>query len=290
MIERSYKELFVPGALWKDGPKRQISYIEWGDRDNFPLICIHGLTRNAHDFDFLARVIAKNFRVIAIDVMGRGGSDYAASGDLYDYKQYVSDLYYFLKELKIKKCHFLGTSMGGIIGMIYATLHRNTIKKMILNDVGPHIDKEALARIGNYVTNYFNFPTFSDALMYFKRIFAGFGIKDEEKWVYFTKHSVVENNDGTFRLNYDPLIGDLFKSQQLYEQDMNLWAVWGLIEKTLPILLLRGKLSDILSDVTAKQMKLTHPVLDYVELEEVGHAPSLMYDEQINLINDWLLR
>lgn len=288
MIKPSYKECYVPDAPGSH-QLRKLAYTEWGDKSLFPVVCVHGLTRNSHDFDFLAPILAKNFRVICLDVMGRGRSDYARDGSCYDYNQYISDLKNFFSLLKIKECHFIGTSMGGIMGMIYATLHRRSIKKLILNDIGPYATKEALARIGKYVSNYHNFATFESAMHYLKDIFHNFGIIDEAKWIYFTKHSIIENNDGTFRLNYDPAIGDIFHKLDMYKTDMNLWGVWGLIKKSLPILLLKGELSDILSDMTVQQMRLTHPVFEVVTIKGVGHAPSLMYEDQISVINNWLL-
>lgn len=269
---------------------RKLAYIEWGSPDAYPIVCVHGLTRNAHDFDYIAPELAVHFRVICLDVMGRGRSEYASEAGFYDYKHYIPDFHDFLKKLQIPECYFVGTSMGGIIGMIFATMFPHVIKKLVLNDIGPYIAKKAIEKIGNYVSLYRNYSNFAAAENYLKTIFSQFGIDSEDKWRHFTTHSIIENPDGSYRLNYDSAISLMFQSHDAYKTDMNLWGVWAMLKKTLPILLLRGELSNILSVATARQMKLTHPLMTEAQIMGVGHAPALMNEEQISLIKEWLLR
>jgi pimeloyl-ACP methyl ester carboxylesterase len=268
---------------------RRLAYIEWGDEDAYPIICVHGLTRNAHDFDYIALELSKNFRVICLDVVGRGRSEYATNPGYYSYKQYVTDLHNFLKTLDINDAYYIGTSMGGIIGMIYATVFRRTIKKMVLNDIGAYIPAKALVKIASYVSKYQPFASFLEAEEYLKNVFSKFGIHTEEQWQHFTRHSILENEDGSYRLNYDPQISMTFQSPITYSTDANLWGFWNTLKKTMPVLILRGEFSNVLSMMTVAQMKLTHPNCTEEVIKNVGHAPSLMDDEQISLIKNWLL-
>ncbi len=286
-MEPKYNEYLIKNKI-KPGNIRKIAYLEWGNYEAYPIVCLHGLTRNAHDFDYLAQVLAKNYRVICPDIIGRGKSDYATDISQYSYKQYVTDLHSLLKHLQITDTHLIGTSMGGIIGMIYATVFRKTIHKLVLNDVGAFISRKALERIGQYVTHYPEFITFAEAATYIKEIFAQFGIDNEKKWQHFITHSIIRNIDGTYRLNYDPVIGTAFQKPAIYKADVNLWSFWNILRKNMPILILRGEFSNVLSVMTTRQMKLTHPHCKEVEIKGVGHAPSLMNDDQISLIDYWL--
>ncbi|MEI6187927.1 MAG: alpha/beta hydrolase [Alphaproteobacteria bacterium] len=287
-MELQYKECLVRDPS-KSSHQRKLAYIEWGSPDAYPVICVHGLTRNAHDFDYIAAELAKNFRVICIDVIGRGRSEYATNLSYYSYKQYVTDLHNFLTALNINEAYYIGTSMGGIIGMIYASTFRGTIKKMVLNDIGAYIPAKALAKIAEYVSKYQVFASFAEAELYLKEIFKNFGINSEDKWQHFTEHSIIQNDDGRYRLNYDSQISTIFKSPATYATDANLWGFWNTLKKTLPILVLRGEFSNILSMITVAQMKITHPNCTEIVIKNVGHAPSLMDEEQISLVKSWLL-
>lgn len=287
-MEPQYKDCLVRDSS-KLGRSRKLAYIEWGKPDAYPVICVHGLTRNAHDFDYIAPELAENFRVICIDVVGRGRSEYATNPSYYSYKQYVADLHNFLIAININEAYYIGTSMGGIIGMIYATVFRKTIKKMVLNDIGAYIPAKALAKIAEYVSKYQTFSSFAEGELYLKDTFKNFGINGEDKWQHFTKHSIIQNSDGSYKLNYDPQISTTFQSPATYSTDANLWGFWNILNKTLPVLVLRGEFSNILSMLTVAQMKLTHQDCTEVVIKNVGHAPSLMNEEQISLVKNWLL-
>jgi pimeloyl-ACP methyl ester carboxylesterase len=287
-MEPQYKECFIRDRS-KPNQLRKLAYMEWGNPNNFPVICVHGLTRNAHDFDYIAPILAQNYWVICPDVMGRGRSDYATYVTDYTYKQYVTDLHSMLKSLGIRETYYIGTSMGGIIAMIFASVFRSTIKKLILNDIGAFIPKKAMDKITAYASHYPSFSTFEEGENYLKEIFGSFGIDSEEKWQHFTKHSLIQNEDGTYRPNYDPAISQTFHSSPNYATDVNLWGFWHLLLKTMPIMILRGEFSNVLSIMTTQQMKMTHPCTE-LEVKGVGHAPSLMNDDQIMAINDWLLK
>lgn len=287
MLNAERRELLVPDHL---GAKklRAISYLEWGNQDAFPVICVHGLTRNAHDFDFLASKLAEKYRVICIDVMGRGRSEYASSISYYRYDQYVLDLQQLVKVLDIDAFHYVGTSMGGIMGMMFASSYPNKIAKMVINDVGPYISRTALASIVSYAAHYPIFSNFAALENYLRTVYAGFGIASEDKWRHFIQHSYVVNDQGDLVLNYDQQIAQSLKFPSLLQTDINIWGVWNMIAKNLPILLLKGEFSTILSDITASQMRFSHPAVDFTEIKGVGHAPSLMNDEEIELIYNWL--
>jgi pimeloyl-ACP methyl ester carboxylesterase len=185
-----------------------MAYLEWGNPHNSKvLICVHGLTRNARDFDNLAEVLASVYRVICVDIVGRGKSDWLDKAELYVYDTYINDIVNLLEYLKIDKVDWIGTSMGGLIGMFLNIKYPSIINNLILNDIGAFIPKESLRKIAKYVLfGKRNFANFTEALNSVKENYAGFGNLTEKQWEHLTKYSLIVEDNGGSSFNYDPKI------------------------------------------------------------------------------------
>ena len=263
----------------------KLSYLEWGDRDNSDvLICVHGLTRNAHDFDFLAQDLCKDYRVICPDILGRGDSDYIGSTLMYNFTQYISDMVSLIARIGVSEVNWLGTSMGGIIGMMLASLPKTPIKKLILNDVGMVIPSLAMTRIATYAQNDLGFQNLDEAKKYFKLIMPAFGIQDEEKWDHIVKWGTRKSQDGRYKLAYDPAIGQAFIS--VSANDIHLETFWHDVK--CPVLVMRGEDSDLLTPEVISNMSILQPKMDVIEIPNAGHAPALMSALEIESVSNWL--
>ncbi|NQV98101.1 MAG: alpha/beta hydrolase [Rhodospirillales bacterium] len=264
-----------------------IAYTDWGDLDNPDLIvCVHGLTRNCRDFDALAQVLSATYRVISIDVPGRGNSQRLASPAAYTYPTYIALLWPFIASLKARNLDFIGTSMGGIIGMMIAAMPESPIQRMVVNDVGPFLPKSALQRINTYLAMDFQFDSVAAVAQHLRRVHEPFGPLTDAQWAHLAEHGSRRGTDGRWRLAYDPAIREPFKD--VINEDISFWEVWDAIR--CPVLLLRGETSDILRPETALEMTQHGPATDLVEFAGIGHAPALMAPEQISTITDWLSR
>ncbi|ACK71828.1 alpha/beta hydrolase fold protein [Gloeothece citriformis PCC 7424] len=264
-------------------------YTQWGEEDNpNVLICVHGLTRNGRDFDFLARELAKDYCIICPDVVGRGESDYLTEPKDYNLMVYAKDILTLLHHLNLSKVDWLGTSMGGLIGMAIASQPESLIRRLILNDVGPFIPQGAMQRIGGYLLK--EQPTFIDlniAQEYMRSKYQPFGNLTDEQWQHLTQYSVKSLPEGGYTLNYDPQISFPYQNTPLESlKAQEFWQWWEGI--SCPILLLHGQESDLLLPDTISQMKEIHPDMTVVSFPDVGHAPALMNDEQIQIIKNWL--
>ncbi len=262
------------------------AYFQWGNPGPTPpIICVHGLTRNAHDFDKLAQALSHRTQVLCPDVVGRGQSDWLPSPQLYDYSQYVSDMNTLMTQTKAPKISWIGTSMGGLIGMMLAAMPQSPIKCLIINDVGPYLEAKALDRIGSYVGTAPKFQNLKEVEHYLRTVHAPFAPMTNQDWQTMAQHGSKQTPDGSYQLSYDPKIGDALRAS-LTGQDVNLWPIWEAI--SCPTLVIRGAKSDLLSKGTAQQMTTTGPKAQLIEIAEAGHAPSLMSQDQINLIANWL--
>lgn len=267
----------------------KIAFYEWGSPYAPPVICVHGLTRNGRDFDFLARELAADYRVIAIDIAGRGKSDKLARIQWYENGTYMQDVLALLERMNIQKFDWIGTSMGGIIGMMIASLVPDKITRLVLNDVGALLPKTGLIRIGDYVGKKPRFDSMDEASTYIQRIMAPFGVKEDHHWQHVFDHSFHRHDDGSVSFAYDPGIGDAFRlaaSEMEKLEDISLWMLWESID--CPALILRGELSDILSREVAQDMCAMHPNATVAEFAGIGHAPTLMETAQITTITDWM--
>ncbi len=265
----------------------RIAYLEWGDpRNRDVLVCVHGLTRCARDFDALARALCGQFRVVCPDVAGRGDSDRLADPMLYGTPQYASDIVALIARLDVEIVNWLGTSMGGLIGMALAAQTGTPVKRLVLNDAGPVVAKAALERIGSYVGRAPVFQTFEEAEKYIRTVCAPFGAHSDAEWRFLTGIWVRKNDDGSYRAHYDPRIAEPFRAT-MPEKDMELWHHYDAIR--CPTLVIRGANSDLLSKKTTQEMTSRGPKARVVEILEVGHAPTLMHADQIAIVRDFLL-
>ena len=264
-----------------------MSYLEWGDpRNRDVLICVHGLTRSARDFDDLARALCGQLRIVCPDVVGRGESDRLADPMLYVVPQYVADMVTLNARLDIEKVSWLGTSMGGLIGMGLAAQPASPVRKLVLNDAGPVLARASLQRIAAYVGQVAAFPSIEKAEEYIRVVSAPFGPHSDAQWRFLTETWVKKNPDSTYSAHYDPRIAEAFKAN-MPEKDLELWQVYDAVR--CPTLVLRGERSDLLTRETTAQMARRGPKARIVEIAGVGHAPTLMHADQIALVRDFLL-
>ena len=264
----------------------QVAYREWGDPKAPVLVCVHGLTRCARDFDALAQAMADRYRVVCPDIAGRGESGWIADPMLYQVPQYVADMVTLIARLDVETVHWVGTSMGAVIGMALASQKGSPIRRFVLNDAGPVITKVSLERIGAYVGVMPPLPSIEAAEAYMRLVLAGFGAHSDAEWRFLTEVVVRRNADGSYRLHYDPKIAEPFR-KFLPEKDMELWPLWDAI--SCPALVIRGAQSDLLTAETTAQMALRGPRAKVVEIPGVGHAPTLMHADQIAIVSDFLL-
>ena len=242
-----------------------------------PVIAIHGLTRNSADFEVIAPLIAQSGRrVLAVDVRGRGRSDRAPDPMTYQPATYAQDVLALLNQTGIERAVFLGTSMGGLITMALAAIRSKVIAAAIVNDVGPEVAKEGLARIAAYSGQPVDTPTWADAAAYAREINAvalpHYGDAD---WMAFARRTFVEGPEGAPILNYDPDIAVPIRAAGAKALVPNLWPMFGRLARGRPVLLVRGQTSDLLSEKIAAKMRKRAPRMDFVEVPGVGHAPML---------------
>jgi pimeloyl-ACP methyl ester carboxylesterase len=263
-------------------------YWEWHSAltDAPILIAMHGLTRNGRDFDTIAQGLTGRFQVICPDVVGRGKSDWLPDGALYSYPQYLGDAAALIARVAAGPVDWLGTSMGGLVGMMLAAQPLTPIRRLIVNDVGPFVPKESLERIGAYAGADPRFADLAELEVYIRRVYADFGNLSDADWAHMVRHSARPRPDGGYGLAYDPAIADSFKAGPM--ADVDLWPIWERIQ--CPVLVLRGARSDLLLPETAARMAASRPNVTLVELPDCGHAPALMDEGQIGVVRDWLER
>ena len=242
-----------------------------------PVIAIHGLTRNSADFEVIAPLIAQSGRrVLAIDIRGRGRSDRAPDPMTYQPATYAQDVLALLNQTGIERAVFLGTSMGGLITMALAAIRSKVIAAAIVNDVGPEVAKEGLARIAAYSGQPVDTPTWADAAAYARKINAvALPHYGDAEWMAFARRTFVEGPEGAPILNSDPDIAVPIRAAGAKALVPNLWPMFGRLARGRPVLLVRGQTSDLLSEKIAAKMRKRAPKMDYVEVPGVGHAPML---------------
>lgn len=278
--DRSYLGLGLHGF-------HRLAYREWGDPDNpRVLVCVHGLTRNAHDFDEFASALSDHYRVICPDVVGRGQSDWLEDYDHYDYPQYLADMNALIARLGVAEVDWVGTSMGGLIGMFLAAMHGSPVTRLVINDIGPYLPRAALHRLGQYVGRAPGFDDLAGVEAYLRDVHAPFGDLSDAQWWHMAEHSAMASEEGGYRLAYDPRVGDAYR-RKLKFGDVDLWSFWDRV--SCPVLVLRGEQSDLLTDETARDMTRRGPRAHVVEIPGVGHAPALNNSDQVAAVRDWLL-
>lgn len=262
----------------------KIAYTEWGDPDNTDvLVCVHGLTRNSRDFDFLAKALCNDYRIICPDILGRGDSDHTGKPSTYNYPQYLNDMVALLARINVDTVSWLGTSMGGIIGMMLASQSSSPIKKLIINDVGSMIPKEGIQRIAKYTSSYPKFTSLEEAIPDLRARLSTFGALGPEQFEHLLQHTF-KKEMGAFVYHHDPAIIEALLPA--VNADIHLEPIWKAIK--CPTYIMHGVLSDLLTPYIIRQMREVKPDTLVAEIPNTGHAPSLMMPDQIKIIQDWL--
>lgn len=285
----------------------RVAYTDWGDPENeHVVLCVHGLSRNCRDFDFLADALRKDYRVVCMDVVGRGESDWLEDKSGYSFSTYLSDAAALVarittpvraglfREARTRRLHWVGTSMGGLIGMLLAAKRGSPIGRLVMNDVGPFVPWNGLFRLKGHLGRPRGFDSLSDAGIFLRKALASFGPLTEAQWEHLIYHSVRRDENGRWVLRFDPAIGKMWTAQPDPElplgpeflRGIDLWSVWK--DVGCPVLVLRGAESDVLLSATVDEMRRRKPDTQAVEFEGVGHAPALFDATQIDAVRQFL--
>ena len=281
---------FVQRRVLCAGPNElhQVAYTEWGDPQNPEVVvCVHGLSRNGRDFDHLARALAGRYRVVCPDMPGRGASDWLQNKADYAIPTYVADMVTLIARLNVDSVHWVGTSMGGVIGMELAAQARSPVRSLVLNDVGPFISGSTLASLRDYLGKAPRFASVDAAEAYTRKVCGdAFGPLSDAHWRHLTEHAIRQTADGDWEMCYDPGIAEAFKLPFLSFFHVDLWSTYDAVR--CPTLVLRGAESDVLAQDTYAEMARRGPRAKLVEVPGVGHAPMLLNDAEIAVVRDFL--
>jgi pimeloyl-ACP methyl ester carboxylesterase len=261
----------------------RMAYVAWGQpNERPPVICVHGLTRNGRDFDRLAQALAPDRFVVCPDVVGRGQSAWLREARDYGLPQYCADLIVLIAHLGAEQVDWVGTSMGGLIGMTLAAQPGTPIRRLVLDDIGPVITGPALERIGRHVCRESSFPDLAGLIAYLRSVNEPVGALDEEAWQHIARHGHRRLPDGRYGLAYDPAIASTFTAPA---GGVDMSAVWQAVQ--CPVLVLHGAESDVLQPACVRTMAAKAEI---VELPGVGHWPHLMLPAEIEAVRGWLTR
>jgi pimeloyl-ACP methyl ester carboxylesterase len=298
------------------GGFHRVAYLDWGRASSRHIVlCVHGLARNSRDFDYLAAELARECRVVCPDVVGRGDSEWLADKNDYRFSTYLADAAVLLARVtaprrsvltalfgrwrafrrESMRIDWVGTSMGGLIGMLLAAKPGSPIRRLVLNDVGPFVSWGSLYRLKGYVGGGRSFPSPAAAESWIREACASFGPLTDRQWRHLAAHSVYKAAKGDYRLRYDPGIGEMLRGHSDPEfplgpnfiAGIDLWSIWA--EVRCPVLVLRGADSDVLTRATIDRMRAEKPDLRVVEFPGAGHAPALMDRQQIAAVTRFLL-
>lgn len=306
MIEPKLSYVWCPGAAASPvaghEAAHRMAYWEWNATGNpdhpHVLVCVHGLTRQSRDFDVLAQHLAPHMRVVCPDVVGRGHSDWLANPAHYQVPQYAADMLALLAQLHanspITRLDWVGTSMGGLIGMALAGQPLLPaplpFTRLVLNDVGPALEWAALSRIASYVGQNPRFDSVEQGAEALWRISSGFGPHSQQEWLALSRPMLRPRDDGGWGLHYDPAIGQAFQHMTPESAPTAEQALWQLYDQiSARTLVLRGAQSDLLSAATARAMTERGPRAQLVEFAAVGHAPTLVTPDQVAVVSRFLL-
>jgi pimeloyl-ACP methyl ester carboxylesterase len=306
------------------GGFHRIAYLDWGNpAASHVVVCVHGLARNSRDFDFLARELAADCRVICPDVAGRGDSEWLADKGDYSFSTYLADAAALIARVTAPapavsfgtvrtfrtlrgrrtaasgpgSIDWVGTSMGGLIGMLLAAKPQSPIRRLVLNDVGPFISWGSLYRLKGYVAGVVSFRSLAEVESHLREVLTSFGPLTDDQWRHLAQHSVYDAGEGRLQLRYDPAIGHTMRGGHAdpefplgpnFLSGIDLWSTWA--EIRCPTLVLRGAESDVLSRETLLRMQALRPGVEVLELPGIGHAPALMSYDQIAAVEEFLLR
>lgn len=263
----------------------RIVYSSWGRRDGGrAVLCLHGLTRNGRDFDWLASTLSARHAVVCPDMAGRGRSDWLPNPALYNFAQYLADANTVIARLGVGSVDVVGTSMGGILGMMLAAQPHSPVRRLVVNDVGPVIAREGLERLADYVGKEAVFEDLAGIESYLRFVLMAFGPLSDRQWRHLAENSVRRLPDGRLALAYDPAIAASLRGGPVASLD--LWPAWDAIR--CPTLVLRGGVSDILTAATAEEMTRRGPNARLVTVPGIGHAPPLIDEAQTAIVAGFL--
>ncbi|MEM7408249.1 MAG: alpha/beta hydrolase [Pseudomonadota bacterium] len=269
------------------GPEgfHRVAYREWGDPDNDNvLLCVHGISRNGRDFDNVAEALAGEYRVVCPDMPGRGGSEWMTEKRHYVQSLYESVCAALIARLNVAHLDWLGTSMGGRIGMAMAAAPGSPVRKLVINDIGPHVPASGRADNFKHFGKDPRFATEEEAVRYVRETRAAFGPTTEAAWAKFCRDSLRQLDDGQWTLHYDP--GLAVTAGVAAASDT--WEEWARIR--CPVLVLWGLQSKLLVAPTVERMRTSGPRAEIFEVPYAGHCPRLENDEQIGAVAEFLRR
>ena len=281
----------------------RMAYWSWGNpAASHVMFCVHGLTRQGRDFDVLAQALVNaaqsaqlpDLRVICPDVVGRGQSDWLKEPMGYQFGQYAADMAVLIQALNVQhaitRLDWVGTSMGGVVGMLLAAQNKPVpIRHLVLNDIGPVVSWPSILNMKNYVGQVGQFKSVQEAANALREISKGFGPHTPEVWLALSRHMVRPLDDGSYSLHYDPAIGVPVRAvtqEQALAGEATLWQVYDLIQcKTL---LIHGVESELLSAEAVLEMSQRGPRVQVASIQGVGHAPTLVHEDQIDIVRQFL--
>ena len=264
---------------------RELHYTEWGAQHSETVIAWHGLARTGRDMDDVAQHLSQRYRVICPDTLGRGLSQWSPEPEKeYCLAYYVQQAQALVDQLGLQQFHWIGTSMGGAIGMVAAaTTLRGRVRRLVLNDSGPETAAAAVERIRGYAGNPAAFATVTELEQYFRSVYKPYGAMSDAQWRRLTETSTRRLPDGRVTPHYDPAMVMQFTH---HADDYALWDAWDSLD--LPVLCLRGEHSDLLLPEVAEQMRQRGPRAVVATIAGCGHAPALNTPEQFALIERFL--
>jgi pimeloyl-ACP methyl ester carboxylesterase len=267
----------------------EIAYVDWGPAgDPRPVICVHGLTRQGRDFDYLAaQLVAGGRRVICPDLPGRGRSGRLTNPDDYSLPQYCADMNALLARLGVREVDWIGTSLGGLVGMAMAGFTGSIVRKLVINDIGPFVSSNGLRRIGRYIGDMpTSFETIEEGERYFRTVLEPYGYLSDQHWRHLTGHSLRwEDERNRYAVLCDPSVAKGFNNPW-FHPPLDLWKYWEAIK--VPVLVLHGAKSDLLSRDLTAQMRKRNRHADVFSFDDCGHVPPLMAPDQIKIVTDFL--
>jgi pimeloyl-ACP methyl ester carboxylesterase len=265
----------------------RLHYTEWGPRDAArTVVCVHGYSGNARDFDALARELSRDARVVCLDVAGRGRSAWLPSALHYHFPQFLSDIAALIRRLGTDRVEWVGTSMGGLLGMLLAAQPKSPVRRLVLNDVGAFVPAGGLREIASRLTAPERFATLSAVERHLRETHREWGEITDPQYRALARHHARRLPGGGYRLHYDPRIAQLVHAGVPFVDGLHFWDAWDRI--ACPVLIVRGERSRILPPEVARRMLDAHPEARLVEIEGAGHAPALMSAREIEAVRNFL--
>jgi pimeloyl-ACP methyl ester carboxylesterase len=277
-----FQEIYIGG---QDG--RRLNLRLWGEPNasKTPLLCLPGLTRHSSDFDDLARSFCHDRWIVCPTYRGRGRSEYAANWREYDPDVMISDMRHVAAAVGLHRAVLIGTSFGGLLSMALATVQPSLVAGAVVNDIGPDVASEGQARILGYIGTDHVEPNWPSAIAHLKVAFPNLSLKTAAEWERFTRNTFRAAPDGTLHFDWDPALAKPFAGKPAEQRD--LWALFGAL-RSVPVLTIRGEVSDVLSAATLTRMQAAKPDMRSLVLPRVGHAPTLDEPECRSAIHEFL--